>query len=962
MTKFLKDSSSEFIDYCINFKNKLSNGNILISKARKFLSHHKFSGRNSNNNREQILDIIQQFLNGTNYYVNDDILPEEFFSGKILLDIKNELKDFNITREQFYEYTTYLIKSHNRIQKFFSIRAKYRKENIDDIYEIMTICNNKIPLTKTSLFFDFIIKLCNDKFLVTNYITNGSQLILICDKLHKYSVSKIHLDKRISENKNPCGICGEDTSGNNIFLRNKVYNTEQTIKSILYNKNIEFISYCSNSRMVNVKCPLCREDKAVHSCNIKSWNGCIKCSNEICGNKYTDNEINRICSLKGITKFTTYINKDVPIGYRCPKCMCEVYKRLHDILYKDNILCTYCKSSSLNYNEKSIIKHTIDIYGLEHIFSKDKQISVSDYLNIDYNNIDTTILINKILKKGRSISESSFELSKLNSHNIKPYQVSNNKILYLQGYEPQVIDILLNKLHIDESDIEVDSTNIPKFNYVLEGKQYRYFPDIFIPSFNLIIEVKSIYTYLSDKKRTNLKLLSVVSQGCNVQLWIPDKQDLYIMCIKLNNHTEDRCIEYNYFIYKLNFIECSEYKNYISNINTSRAKYECTLADYNKLQDLFNTMWLNLYYTKKPRNKENYSVLKYAHNDSTIKLYNHENIDFTQFINNGVIYINRIIFQKLKTNPSEHSINIMNLLESIKDPLLPIISDKECYNDYENIKADHTQVIENSISSNKNGRHKFLNKIMFPVMIKGKKYNKISYFDAWNDMCYRKKLVDRMLEKDYLMNNNSLYSCHACTYGIVYNFPPNVAKCLYNYFHATRVLDFCAGYGGRLTGFWTSNAKEYVGIDPNKNIPYNKVIEKLKQYDEQDKKVTIINECAEEVDYSSFGKFDFIFTSPPYFNTEIYSDDKCQSSFKYQEFKIWLENFLFKTLSKVSEVIINTGILAINIKDTPKYNIIQPMIEFIVSLGFVQCPSILLGQPKRYKNTKSEYIYIFLKN
>lgn len=641
MTKFLKDSSSEFIDYCINFKNKLSNGNILISKARKFLSHHKFSGRNSNNNREQILDIIQQFLNGTNYYVNGDLLPEEFFSGKILLDIKNELKDFNITREQFNEYTTYLIKSHNRIQKFFSIRAKYRKENIDDIYEIMTICNNKIPLTKTSLFFDFIIKLCNDKFLVTNYITNGSQLILICDKLHKYSVSKIHLDKRISDNKNPCGICGEDTSGNNIFLRNKVYNTEQTIKSILYNKNIEFISYCSNSRMVNVKCPLCREDKAVHSCNIKSWNGCIKCSNEICGNKYTDNEINRICP-----------------------------------------------------------------------------------------------------------------------------------------------------------------------------------------------------------------------------------------------------------------------------------------------------------------------VLKYVHN---------ENIDFTQFINNGVIYINRIIFQKLKTNPSEHSINIMNLLESIKDPLLPIISDKECYNDYENIKADNTQIIENSISSNKNGRHKFLNKIMFPVMIKGKKYNKISYFDAWNDMCYRKKLVDRMLEKDYLMNNNSLYSCHACTYGIVYNFPPNVAKCLYNYFHATRVLDFCAGYGGRLTGFWTSNAKEYVGIDPNKNIPYNKVIEKLKQYDEQDKKVTIINECAEEVDYSTLGKFDFIFTSPPYFNTEIYSDDKCQSSFKYQEFKIWLENFLFKTLSKVSEVIINTGILAINIKDTPKYNIIQPMIEFIVSLGFVQCPSILLGQPKRYKNTKSEYIYIFLK-
>jgi len=39
--------------------------------------------------------------------------------------------------------------------------------------------------------------------------------------------------------------------------------------------------------------------------------------------------------------------------------------------------------------------------------------------------------------------------------------------------------------------------------YMIDDKEHSYYPDIFIPSDNLIIEVKSDYTYEKDKEKYN---------------------------------------------------------------------------------------------------------------------------------------------------------------------------------------------------------------------------------------------------------------------------------------------------------------------------------------------------------------------------------------------------------------------------------------------------------------------------
>ena len=51
-----------------------------------------------------------------------------------------------------------------------------------------------------------------------------------------------------------------------------------------------------------------------------------------------------------------------------------------------------------------------------------------------------------------------------------------------------------------------------------DNRKHRYIPDIWIPKDNLIIEVKSIYTYNKYIEKNNLKKDAVLSNGFNYQI------------------------------------------------------------------------------------------------------------------------------------------------------------------------------------------------------------------------------------------------------------------------------------------------------------------------------------------------------------------------------------------------------------------------------------------------------------
>ncbi len=93
------------------------------------------------------------------------------------------------------------------------------------------------------------------------------------------------------------------------------------------------------------------------------------------------------------------------------------------------------------------------------------------------------------------------------------YTMPSGNIITVQGYEPQALDELLKIFN--EERIVVGKGNMPEFWYNEDGKR-RYFPDIYIPSENLIIEVKSNWTYSGKEEwyvTNKLKMQSCIDAG-----------------------------------------------------------------------------------------------------------------------------------------------------------------------------------------------------------------------------------------------------------------------------------------------------------------------------------------------------------------------------------------------------------------------------------------------------------------
>ena len=100
----------------------------------------------------------------------------------------------------------------------------------------------------------------------------------------------------------------------------------------------------------------------------------------------------------------------------------------------------------------------------------------------------------------------------------KSYILPSGKIINIQGYEPQFLDYVLSNKLLQEGDIVFH----PKCIKYKEGiKDRRYFPDFYIPKFNLIVEIKSMWI-ASKQTAANLylKQQATLAKGFNYILII----------------------------------------------------------------------------------------------------------------------------------------------------------------------------------------------------------------------------------------------------------------------------------------------------------------------------------------------------------------------------------------------------------------------------------------------------------
>lgn len=151
------------------------------------------------------------------------------------------------------------------------------------------------------------------------------------------------------------------------------------------------------------------------------------------------------------------------------------------------------------------------------------------------------------------------------------------------------------------------------------------------------------------------------------------------------------------------------------------------------------------------------------------------------------------------------------------------------------------------------------------------------------------------------------------------NFRPMNAKAIYERFcpKGGTIYDFSCGFGGRLLGALSSkNNYRYVGTDPCTETMYH-----LHQLGEYIEMVTGREDSYElhcvgsELFTGPENSVDFAFSSPPYFDLEVYSDEETQCFNKYPVLEDWLENYVRGTIKNIYRMLKPGCKYAVNIAD-----------------------------------------------
>lgn len=105
----------------------------------------------------------------------------------------------------------------------------------------------------------------------------------------------------------------------------------------------------------------------------------------------------------------------------------------------------------------------------------------------------------------------------------KEHTFKTGEIVLCQGYESVMLKHLENNMDYKAEDY---TWNGEQFIYMLDGIAHRYYPDIPFMKHNLIIEIKSTWTFVKDLKRIWLKAWAVIDQGYNFEIVICSATDI----------------------------------------------------------------------------------------------------------------------------------------------------------------------------------------------------------------------------------------------------------------------------------------------------------------------------------------------------------------------------------------------------------------------------------------------------
>jgi hypothetical protein len=246
-----------------------------------------------------------------------------------------------------------------------------------------------------------------------------------------------------------------------------------------------------------------------------------------------------------------------------------------------------------------------------------------------------------------------------------------------------------------------------------------------------------------------------------------------------------------------------------------------------------------------------------------------------------------------------------------------------------------------------------------------------SPLDAFNDDDTLRKVIrktwdwvlkhqdDPKFHENRLRQNLKVYGASQS----VSNFRPTAAKWIYNnYGNGGVIWDMSMGWGGRLLGFLSSNCHTYIGTEPSTDT-FNALVRLDNDFKWVGKNTELYKMGSEEFKPQP-NSLDLCFTSPPYFDTEKYSDEDTQSFKKFPTPNDWANGFLRQTFQNCWDGLKSDRYMLINIANTPKNKWIESeTIRVAQDIGFIhQTTLYLVLSSISGAGKKLEPIFVFMKD
>lgn len=183
-----------------------------------------------------------------------------------------------------------------------------------------------------------------------------------------------------------------------------------------------------------------------------------------------------------------------------------------------------------------------------------------------------------------------------------------------------------------------------------------------------------------------------------------------------------------------------------------------------------------------------------------------------------------------------------------------------------------------------------------------------------------------------------------------------LSKTVYDLFCGKRVLDPFMGWGDRMIGALASDCVEYYcGYDINAEMKSS--YESIVKFCDKPKVKVDINICDFLEAKLEDSSFDLVFTSPPYFDFEIYGEWDSVDT-KYAGLIDWTQKFLTPVMKICYAAVKPDGILAIHIGDTYRTKGIGKMLcDIMKSLG---CEFISEIECWNESSKKSRYVPLWM--